>query len=306
MGSKSKASKDGADILKFLRGGKPMPESFLRRRMADAKRTLEASFKEKYAIDKQYAKYWNQIYKPSKPDNHDPQTAQGLDGILSVHKKLAKQKLLAPRVLGGFGGIIPGRFGATITPPFDYAYSLAFLDSGSPTLTGSANKTTGQSSGSAISNSTAPSAGSIYTEIGIYLHPMFGPAVLSVSAHPAFSIEWWTNSLNTNSPVRAFGAGALGVYAQTGEIGPTTGVDAVFDSWDEQATQTVLFDFGSNPHIPVSAQVQVDPSFECAIFVATTTHVEAIGWPGSLAGSMMTVTLPSITFELEMIEVLEP
>jgi len=306
MGSKSSSANQGAEFLKVLRGGKPVPDAFIRRRMADAKRTVEASFKEKYAIDKQYAKFWNQIYKPSKPVNNDPQTAQGLDGILSLHKKLAKQKLLAPKILGDVGGIFPGRFGATITPPFDYAYSLAFLDSGSPTLTGSASKTTGQSSASAISNSTSPSAGSVYTEIGIYLHPMFGPARLTVSAHPAFSIEWWTNSLNTTSPVRAFGSGALGVYAQTGEIGPTTGVDAIFDCWDEQATQTVLFDFGSNPHIPVSAQVQVDPSLECAIFVSTTTHVEAIGWPGSLAGSIMTVTLPSITFELDMIQVLEP
>jgi hypothetical protein len=306
MGTKSKSAKGGAEILKFLRGGKPMPESFLRRRMADAKRTVAAGFKEKYAIDKQYAKHWKQIYKPSKPDVKDPQIAQGLDGILSIHKKLAKQKLLAPIIPGELGGIFPGRFGATIPAPFDYAYSIAFPDSGNPTLTGSANKTTGQSSASAITDSAAPSAGSVYTEIGIYLHPMFGPAVLSVSAHPAFSIEWWINSLNTNSPVRAFGAGALGVYAQTGEIGPTTGTDAVFDTWDEQETQTVLFDFGSNPHIPVSAQVNVDTSFECAIFVATTTHVEGVGWPGSLAGSIMTVTLPSITFELDRIQVLEP
>jgi hypothetical protein len=306
MGTKSKSAKGGAEVLNFFRGGKPMPESFLRKRMAHAKSTMAARFKEKYAIDKQYVKFWNQIHKPPNPGNSDPQTAQGLDGILSIHKKLAKQKLLPPGILGELGGIISGQFGATIAPPFDYAYSLAFQDSGNPTLTGSADKTTGQSSGSAITNSTAPSAGSIYTEIGIYLHPMFGPAILTVSAHPAFSIEWWTNSLNINSPVRSFGEGSLGIYAQTGEIGPSTGVIADFDSWDEQATNQVLFDFGSNPHIPVSAQLPVDPSLECAIFVATTTHVEGVGWPGSLAGSMMTVTLPSITFQLDRLQVLEP
>lgn len=306
MASKSKSAKGGAEILKFLGAGKPIPESFLRRRIADAKRTIAANFKEKNAIDKQYAKHWNQIYKPSKPDVKDPQVAQGLDGILSIHKKLAKQKLLAPTIPGELGGILSGNFGATITPPFDYAYSLAFPLSGNPILTGSADKTTGQSSGSAVTDYNAPSAGSFYTEMGIYFHPTFGPAILTVSAHPAFSIDWWTNSLNTNSPVRSFGVGGLGVYAQTGEIGRTTGAGDNFDCWDEQVTQQVLFDAGSNPHIPVSVELQVDSSLECALFVATTTHVEGIGWPGSIAGSMMSVTLPSITFELTRIQVSEP
>jgi hypothetical protein len=89
-------------------------------------------------------------------------------------------------------------------------------------------------------------------------------------------------------------------------LSPANGAVAVFDTWDPQATQQIQFDFGSNPHIPVSVQLEVDPSFACVMFVSTTTHVENVGWPGSLAGAMMSVTLPSITYELDLIPVLNP
>ncbi|HLK50317.1 MAG TPA: hypothetical protein VKT49_19375 [Bryobacteraceae bacterium] len=291
--------------FELLRGGK-VPQAFLQRRIADARRTLEGRFHHKDAITRQYAKYWGQIQKPTKPVERSPRAAQAIEGLLALHKKLARKRLAAPPVLGEIGGIFPGRFGATVTPPFDYAFTIPFLSSGNPALTGSANKNTGQLTGSAITDSQAPSAGSMYTEMGIYLHPMFGPAILTVSAHPAFSIEWWTNSLSTDATVVSFGQAGLGIYAQTGEIGPTNGAFSPFDSWDEEITQQLLFDFGSNPHIPVSVQLPVDPSFNCALFISTVNHVQGVGWPGSLAGSMLSVTLPSITFELDAILVSNP
>jgi len=290
--------------LELLRGGK-MPDAFLRRRIADVKRTMTARFQEKEAIDKQYARYWGQIHKAPKTDP-GPRVTQAMNGLLGIHKKLARNKLTPPEILGGIGGVLAGRFGATVVPPFDYAFTIPFLNYGNPSLTGSANKNTGQISGSAVSDFQAASFGTMYTEMGIYFHPIFGPANLYVSAHPAFSIEWWTNSLFADSTVVSLGEGALGIYAQQGEIGPSTGGFAPFDSWDEEMTQQVRFDFGSNPHIPVAVEAQVDPSFNCAIFVSTVNHVQNVGWPGSLAGSMMSVTLPSITFELDLIQVANP
>ena len=301
MPTKTSGMQSQRKVFELLRGGR-IPEAFLRRRIAQVKETMAARFQEKEAVDKQYARYWSQIYKTPKSDP-SPRVMHAIDGLLGMHKKLARKKLVAPSVLGDIGGVLPGRFGATITPPFDYAFTIPFLNYGNPSLTGSANKNTGQISGSAVSDFQAASFGTMYTEMGIYLHPMFGPATLSVSAHPAFSIEWWTNSLYADSTVVSLGQGALGIYGQQGEIGPITGSIAPFDSWDEEMTQQVLFDFGSNPHIPISVETQVDPSFNYALFVSTVNHVQNVGWPGSLAGSMMSVTLPSITFELDLIQV---
>ncbi|HMH17467.1 MAG TPA: hypothetical protein VK572_04890 [Burkholderiales bacterium] len=304
MRNKSRRTDREGSTLEFLRGGKTVPEAFIRKRMAYVKRSLTARYEETNGIERQALKYFGQIQKP-RPVK-DPKAARAMEGLLGIHKKLAKRKLAAPKLAGEVGGILGGSFSVKVVPPFDYAYTIPFLTAGNPSLVGSANKNTGQMSGSAVSDFQNRSFGSMYTEMGIYVRPTFSPSMLRVSASPAFSIEWWTNSLYADSAVRSFGSGLLGIYAQQGEIGPSRGAVSIFDSWDQQATQQIQFDFGSNPHIPVSTQLEVDPSFSCVVFVSTTTHVETVGWPGSLAGSMMSVTLPSITYELDLIPVLDP
>ena len=293
-------------VLDWMRGGKTIPPALLRSRIAAVKRSLAARSSEDQAIKKPAAEFWRQIHKP-KPLPNDPQTVKALDGLLGIHKKLATKKLTAPKVPPEWGGILPGHFGATVTPPYDYAYNIPMVDSGNPTLTGSANKATGQLSSSAVTNFTAPNRGYVYSELGIYLQPMFGPAILRVSASPAISIEWWTNSLNTSDTVISTGNSALGIWAQTGLVGPVnSAVAPSLTDWDEEMTGQILFDFGSNPHEPLSVELQVDPSFTCILLFATQTLVQGVGWPGSLAGSVLSVTVPSITFELDQISVAEP
>lgn len=307
MPNKTKANWKGTNAIDLLRGGKTAPDALVRSRIASVKRSLALRNKEDQAIKKPAAEYWRQIQKPTIPLPHDPQTVKALDGLLGIHKKLAKQKLAAPKVAAELGGILPGHFGAKVTPPFDYAYTIPVADSGNPALVGSANKTTGQLSSSAVTDFAAPNQGYVYSEMGIYLHPMFGPATLRVSASPALSIEWWTNSINAEDTVISTGNSALGIWAQQGLVGPVNSAVAnSLTDWDEECTGQILFDFGSNPHEPLSVELQVDPSFTCLLFFATQTLVQGVGWPGSLAGSVISVTLPSITFELDQISVSYP
>jgi hypothetical protein len=42
------------------------------------------------------------------------------------------------------------------------------------------------------------------------------------------------------------------------------------------------------------------------VFIEAETHVEGVGWPGSLAGAVLSVTVPSITYDFQMRQVLEP
>jgi hypothetical protein len=295
------------NALELMRGGKSASDSLVRSRIAAVKRSLALRNREDQAIKKPAAQYWRQIQKPTSPLPNDPQTVKALDGLMGIHKKLAKKKLAAPKVPAELGGILPGHFGAKIAPPFDYAYTIPVTDSGNPALVGSANKATGQLSSSAVTDFAAPNRGYVYSEMGIYLHPMFGPATLRVSASPALSIEWWTNSLNAESTVVSTGMSGLGIWAQQGLVGPVNSALATsLTDWDEECTGQILFDFGSNPHEPLSVELQVDPSFTCLLFFATQTLVQGVGWPGSLAGAVISVTLPSITFELDLTSVAEP
>lgn len=89
MRNKNKEIRAHDRALQFLRAGKSVPDAFLQRRIADVKRGPMDRSKGKYAIDKQYAKYWSQIQKPPKVDK-ERRIAQATDGILGIHKNLAK------------------------------------------------------------------------------------------------------------------------------------------------------------------------------------------------------------------------
>jgi len=290
----------------FLRHGDKVPQGLLRRRMTEARRALTARFAERRAIQRQAEKYWAEIQRPARAAAEDSRKVRAMDGLLGLHKKLAKRKLAAPRRGSQLGGIFGG-FSATFAPPFDYAYTLPFVEMGNTTLTGSANRSTGQTSGSAVTDFNAPCRGAMYTEMGIYFRPS-SQGILRISARPAISLLWWTNSLHADSAVRSLGSAGLGVWTQQGIMGPA-GAGAFAPSlthWDHQETQQILLDLGTNPHEPLSCQLQVDPSWWCILFFATDNHVEGLGWPGSLAGSMTSVTLPSITVEFDPLIVADP
>jgi hypothetical protein len=285
--------------LAVLRGGKAIPEAFLRQRREAAKKQLAASFPAPRPIDRQAARYFKELQP--KPDYKDPKKAAAVKGLLELHQQRVKQKLNAPKVAREFSGILPGRFGATVAPPFDYAYTEPFLIQDAPQLIGSVNKNTGQMSAGAFTGTDGHSIGTMYTEMGIYLHPAFGPADLIVSAAPSFSFDEATNSLTPDAAVRSFGSVAVSIYAQTGEIGPINATDSLVFEFDQQPAGQLQFDFGSNTDVRRTAQMGVDPSFQCALFVSIVAHVEGIGWPGSVASSHIVVSVPSISFELQPI-----
>lgn len=56
MPTKTSGPQSQREVFELLRGGR-MPEAFLRRRIAQVKETMAARFREKDAIDKQYARY---------------------------------------------------------------------------------------------------------------------------------------------------------------------------------------------------------------------------------------------------------
>jgi hypothetical protein len=300
MANKRSKTSDDAGVLKFLRtGGSKMPADLKSQRVADVKRNLSERYERGRGIERQGAKLWSQLQNTDAPSNQ-----KALDGLLGIHKKLAGTKVVAPKLGVETGGWLPGRITAKVTPPFDYAITIPNVISGNPTVSGSCN-TNGQLSGSAVTASAhGLNAGSFYSEMGIYFHPVTA-GMLYLSSTPAFSFQWWTNSLNT-ALVRSFGSAQLGIFTldRLGNVGG--GAAMAMKQWDEQMTQQIRFDFGSNPGTPLAVQLNVNPTLIYALFVSIDVHVEGVGWPGSLAGAVMSVTVPSFTYQFDMQPVFSP
>ncbi len=304
---KKKEIRSRDQALQFLGVGKPMPDALLQQRIAYVKRGLMGRSKEGYAIQKQYAKYWSEIQKSQETGNQK-QLIQAQDGVLKIHKELAKQKLAAPAARPESSGIVTGRIGATVTPPFDYAftlYNLPHWDSivGNPTLSGSANKDTGQISNSAVTDYKAESSGNVYSEMGIYFRSPWALANLSLSANPALFFEWWINCLEPGAT--SAGTAWLEISARQGDSTEWRGSQFTSPtSWF--VFNQFNFDWGSNPGAFLSTQLNgLDPSYECLLYVAKLNRVDGAGWPRSLAGSVLSVTVPSLTFELDAVQIFE-
>ena len=314
MPSKKKRTSLQGNALQILRGGKAVPRDLVHRCIADLQQKRKAQLDQRNSTERKMAKYLGQAQGSGKSDTKDPRVTQSLDSLLGIHQKLAKQKLVAPQVPGGFGGILPGHITVTVVPPFDYDVIIPTVLAGNqPTLDGSSDKNTGKMSASAIT-ATQPgfNGGSMYTTVGVYFHP-FGPGTLTVHATPKFSFQWWTNSIRPTALVRSFGSGALTIYGvdvasqTTGGVGTiVSGASTQFKLWDENETAQVRFDFGFDLQAPTSVQLDVNHNLVYLLFVEADVHVEGVGWPGSLAGAKMAVTVPSITYDFEVQQVFEP
>jgi len=313
MPVKSKRNTSEADAARILRGGKAVPNELVRRCLADLQSRRQAGLEQRKATEMKMAKLFGQARGQFETDPRHPAQADSLQGLLALHQKLAKQKLAAPKVPGGLGGLLPGQIVVTTVPPYDYSVVIpATLAGNNPILEGASDKNTGMMSASAITASQKGfNGGSMYTTVGVYFHP-FGPGTLTVHATPKYSFQWWTNSIGANSLVRSFGSGGLTVYGVDVASQTTGGVGTIvstagqtFGLWDENQTDQVRFDFGFDLQAPVSVQLDVNHDLVYLIFVEADVHVEGIGWPGSLAGAKLSVTVPSLTYDFRMQQVLQ-
>jgi hypothetical protein len=292
--------------LGLFRGAKGIPDDVARKHISDIQARRKTQFERLNANRQEMMKFWSQVEK-SAPGASDPQTTGALEGLLGMHKKLAAEKLAAPKVFGGIGGVRPGSISATLVPPFDYNVQIPTVLAGNqPNISGSADKNTGQMSVS-CNTATEPgfNGGSMYTTVGIYFHPV-GPGTLTVRATPKYSFQWWTNSIPPSSLVRSFGSGNLNIYGvdvasqTTGATGTILSTASQqFFSWEETQIDQINLDFGFDLETTVTTEIDVDHTLVYLLFVDIEAGVEGVGWPGSLAGAEMSATVPSISYDFE-------
>ena len=257
MPSKSQRTATHNDALQLLRGGKAIPKDIVNRCVADLQQRRQQGIAKRIGTEKKMAQHLDRATGSLPPkDAGERQTS--IDALRALHAKLAKEKILPPRIRGGLGGILPGQITVTVVPPFDYQVIIPTRLAGpDATLDGSADKNTGQMSGSAITSTARGfGGGSMYTTLGVYFHPL-GSGRLTLSATPRFSFQWWTNSLSDSRLVRSFGSGGLTIYGVDVASQTTGGVGSIvatattrFKTWDESQAGQVHFDFGFDIDVP--------------------------------------------------------
>jgi hypothetical protein len=307
--NKKKIAGQQSNALRIFRGAKGIPQNAVRQYLADSRKKKQTQIEKANATRQQMGKYLGEIQKAA---NSGP-NAKALDALLSMHKKLASRKIAPPMVAGGIGGILAGSISVKVVPPFDYDVIIPEQLAGDPVTTSvSASRLTGQMSMSAMSSSEPGfNGGGMYATVGIYFHPTTA-GTLSVSVNPTYSFQWWTNSLQSFDLVQSYGSGALTVYGvdvasqTTGAVGTIETVAGQdFIMWNQQNPAEIQFDAGFDLQTPASLSVDVDPTQVYLLFVEANVDVQGVGWPGSLAGSVLSVTVPYISYDFRMRQVLE-
>lgn len=314
MPSKKKIRAPKNDVVQTLRGGKAPPRNVVQQALANMHERRSAEVEKGSANSRQMAKHFDQVQQLPSINTKDPNVSRSLDGLLGLHQKFSKQKLLAPKAPKDVGGILPGRISVNVAPPFDFDHVLFGTGTGSniATRTASANLLNGQIDLSAI---TVPNkgfgGGSAYGVVGLYFHPV-GSGVLTVRAAPKYSYQWWTNSIRPTALVKSHGHVSLVIYGvdayadTTGEVGTIVSVASTnLFHWNEEETNQVRFDFKFDLQTSGSVSMNVNHTLVYYLFVESQVGVHSVGWPGSLAGAKMAITVPSIAYDYELHPVLQ-
>jgi hypothetical protein len=314
MPSRKKRTPPKVDVLQALRGGKAPSRNLVQQVLANVHEQRCKEFDRGSTSERQMAKYFDQVQQLPGVNTKDPGVARSLSGLLSLHQKFAKQKLAAPKAALDLGGFLPGHIAVNAIPPFDFDHVLFGSGTGSniATRTASANRLNGQINLSAITSANQGfGGGSAYGVVGLYFHP-FGSGTLTVRAAPKYSYQWWTNSIRPTALVKSHGHVSLVIYGvdaygdTTGETGTIVSTAAtVLFSWDEEETNQVRFDFKSDLQTPGAVTMNVDHSLVYYLFVEAQAAVHGFGWPGSLAGAKLSITVPSIAYDYHLHPVLE-
>jgi hypothetical protein len=312
MPTKKKRLSRQDHVAKSLQGKAP-PSNIVKNALAVAHQRRQSEL-DKVAINqRQMTKHFEQVQTQPNIDTKDPSVARSLNRLLGQHEKYAKQKLVAPKVLQDVGALFPGHIAVNAVPPFDFDHVLFGSGTGSNIATreASANRLNGQINLSAITSSNKGfGGGSAYGVVGLYFHP-FGAGHLTVRATPKFSFQWWTNSIRPTALVKSHGHISLVIYGvdayadTTGEVGTIVSTaSTLIHSWDEQETNQVRFDFQFDLEKAGTVTMNVDHSLVYYLFIESQVGVHGVGWPGSLAGSKMSITVPSIAYDYHLHPVL--
>jgi hypothetical protein len=305
MPKSSKTSKQMDDEFKFLQGG-TLPESDVKRHLAELKQKLSSEFNEKTALRQQAAKYASQIASPAEaPDS--AKATQAIKGLRQFTEKLSKRKLAAPRKL-----IVPpiwwGTYTLRFTPYYSAlgTYDLGTIQSetGDPTVSVTGDDDLGQLSCSVATNYESPSSATAFNMMGVYFKPIFSQATVRVSFDSEIAFYWYVNSIKNKEAISE-AQGLIELYQYDGAFLQPALRRGAFLGWAEVGLNSLDFDIVSEAGPTWSLEAPVNSSYWYFVVISLSCSATGTGWPGSLAGANATVTVPSITVTVTANQVLQ-
>jgi len=294
MSKRKRKGEVRAQALELLQGGQPIPTNVDR---VLSKLRPDATFAQASKLQQQAARVRRRIVKrPEKPPR-GPKTARALRELRAITDTVAGRKPALP-TLALQPGISWGSYSVVATPPYFRAQDVIGSPTGDPELSSSANAETGELRCRAVTNSDHASSGSADAYMALYFRPMFGPATLRIHANMDIDFAWWANSLGPAAISRA--QGLMRVYVDdTFQVAAT----AAFLGWSICEEGALDFNFGSMPGPSWSLSLQVSRKHYYLLVFSLSCFASASGWPGSLAGSQVSMRIPSVTFDVEWIPV---
>jgi hypothetical protein len=220
--------------------------------------------------------------------------------LRQIDRALAGRKLKAPVVRSESERNALSSILVTRIPPYDWPWTWQW-QAGGAAVSVAANRNAGNMSYSLWNNSRDASA-SAAAALGIYFRPSVSNGILRLSSNPAFNSFWWTICTLAS----AHSDGWIGLYV--GRYTIAGGFDGAAvnqkislwsdDSWWSGAGSQS----GSSSGFPLFAQFNVDSAHWYALWVWCGGYVHGAGWggwfSGSGAGANLSVSVPSITWEL--------
>jgi len=153
-----------------------------------------------------------------------------------------------------------------------------------------------------IWNAGNDASGSARAAVGIYFRPTTANGILRLTSNPAFNFSWWTYCVLASAHSDAFIGLYVGRYTLSGGFDGAP-VNQQISLWNDDSWWAGAGSHsGSNSAFPLFAQFNVDRSHYYALWVWCGGRASGAGWGsafwGSGAGSNLSVTVPSIFWEL--------
>lgn len=283
-----------------LMGGRAAPRGIVQRGMMDLERRLTRQFREQRALQVEANQNVRRAQEPLLAVlREDKRAAAGVRGLRALDSQLARHKLAPPAVRPEKHRIFAD-MGATVTPPYNYPWSWN-QTSGGPALSVSADSNAGTMSFS-IWNASKDASGSARAAVGIFFQPVVVNGILRLWSNPAINYEWWTYCVFASAHSDAFIGLYVGSYTFAGGFDGAP-VDQMITLWSDDSWWAGAGDHtGTNSGYPLFAEFNVDSSHWYAMWVWCGGTASGDGWGspfwGSGAGSDLSLTIPSMTWEL--------
>jgi hypothetical protein len=243
-------------------------------------------------------RYLNNAYAPLRNVLCDPEHLSEMEqGHRSHQDRFRSHKMHSPVRPKEQTRIFLGSLGARVPPPYDYEWTYRDPDPGDVGV--GANGTTGELGFNIDSFGQDDYNSSGGTAVGIYFRPVTETGRLAIWSDPSFFESWYDYAYFSSSHSDGFIGLYVGSYDDNGQFTGAV-VNQQQTLWNDDSH---LGSSGNhedtNSGYSLSANCWVDSGHQYIIWVWAGGRAAADQvFGGASAGSALTVTVPSITWEL--------